>query len=115
LSAVTAQLGSVIQASGAGLYDQTKVTCIQLGSSIKAAQSAPPIPYPTMQRSYASSLTKLASAATDCQNAITIHPAGDEGEKTDLNKSLLTRTKTEFAADSGLLYAATAAIVTLGR
>ena len=114
-SAVTTQLGEAMQAGGVGLYPTMRLSCASLGSSVKTAQAAPPIPDGAMQRLYAGVLAGLSSAAADCRSAISVHPDGDEGLRINVNKALLSRSLAEFAADSKKLYTATAAIRTLSR
>jgi hypothetical protein len=114
-SAVTTQLGEAMQAGGVRLYPLMRLSCMNLGSSVKTAQAAPPIPDRAMRLLYASVLAGLSSAAADCGSAISIHPDGDEGLRININKALLSRSLAEFAADSKKLYTATAAIRTLSR
>lgn len=114
-SAVTLQLGNVTQSSGLQqLYPQLRLDCVSLGSMVQTARSAPPIPDALMQQLYAKALVSLARTAVNCQNAITVHPVGDEGTSVDLNKPLLNRSLAEFVAESKQLYTATAEIRTLG-
>jgi hypothetical protein len=114
-SAVTTQLGEAMQAAGVRLYPALRLSCVSLGSSVRAAQAAPPIPDRAMQRLYASVLAGLSGAATQCRSAISVHPDGDEGLRISLNKALLNRSLAEFAAYSKKLYTATAAIRALSR
>jgi hypothetical protein len=113
LSAVTTQLGDLSQVAGTGLYSQLRLECASLGSGVQAARSAPPIPDEVMQRSYANVLARLSVTAADCQNAISVHQQGDEGQRIELNKVLFTRSLAQFAAESRELYTATAEIRTL--
>ncbi len=115
LSDVTEQLGNAMQAIAVRLYPMARVTCVSLGSSIETARTAPPIPDAAMQRLYAKVLVGLSGAAADCRNAISVHQEGDETARINLNKVLLSRSMAEFAAESNLLYTATAEIRTLPR
>ncbi len=114
-SAVTAQLGNVTQVGGARLYSELRLECASLASSVQTARSAPPIPDEVMQRSYAKVLAQLSITAADCQNAISVRPEGDEGQRIDVNNVLLNRSLTQFVAESNELYTATAEIRTLRR
>jgi hypothetical protein len=114
-SAVTTQLGEAMQAGGVRLYPTLRLSCVNLGASVKTAQVAPPIPDGAMQRLYVSVLASLSSAAADCRSAISVHPDGDEGMRINVDKALLSRSLAEFAADSKKLYTATAAVRTLSR
>src|SRR5690242_4574455 len=76
-SAVTTQLGEAMQTSGVRLYPALRVSCAILGSNIKSAQAAPPIPDSAMQKMYASVLAGLSTAVADCRSAISIRPEGD--------------------------------------
>jgi hypothetical protein len=114
-SSVTAQLGSVTQTGGTRLYSQLRLECASLGSSVRTARSAPPIPDKIMQRSYAKVLAGLAIAAADCRDAISVRSVGDEGQQIDVNKVLLNRSLAQFGAESRALYMATAEIRTLRR
>jgi len=68
-----------------------------------------------MQRLYAKALAGLSRAAPDCRTAVSDRANGDESVDVHLNQSLLNRSRTEFAAMSKKLYAATAQIQALGR
>lgn len=109
-SAVTARLGSLSQIAGAGLYPQLRMDCANLASSVQTARSAPPIPDKIMQRSYTNVLAGLSVASADCRSAISVHPVGDEGQQTNVNKALLNRSLTQFATGTTELYTATAEI-----
>lgn len=113
LRAVTAQLGNAMQAAGVKLYPEARKACATLGSSVRTALAAPPIPYAAMQQLYGQVLAGLSGAATECLNAISMHPTGDEDMTIDLNKVVLNRSLAEFAAESNALYEATAEIRTL--
>ena len=115
LSAVTAQVGKASQAGGLKSYAQMKAACADLGSSVKTAQGAPPIPYDAMQRLYASALTGLAVAVADCRTAISVRSGDDENLIVHVNSALLNRSATELAAGTKELYTATAEIRTLRR
>jgi len=113
LRTVTAQLGNTMQAAGVRLYPEVKQACVALGLSVQTALAAPPIPYAAMQQAYGKVLAGLSGAASECQNAISLHPAGDEDLQVGLNKGLLSHSLAEFAAESEALYEATAEIRTL--
>jgi hypothetical protein len=113
LTAVTGRISNATLAGGAKLYPSMRAACVNLGSAIKIAQGAPPIPDGTMQRVYAASLAVLSTAAADCHGAISAHQEGDEVMVADVNKALLSRAMTQFAAGSKELYTATAEIRTL--
>ncbi|MBV9384293.1 MAG: hypothetical protein JO242_26975 [Streptosporangiaceae bacterium] len=68
-----------------------------------------------MQRLYAEVLAGLSGATVDCRNAISIHTQDVENIRIDLNKALLNRSLAQFAAESNLLYTATAELRTLPR
>jgi hypothetical protein len=110
LSAVTMQLANAMQSAGVGLYPEAKQGCAALRASVQTAQAAPPIPDTAMQKPYAGALTRLSSAAEECQNAISVRPDGDEGTKATLNKTLLNHSLGELTAGSQALYTATARI-----
>jgi hypothetical protein len=114
LTTVETQMGNAMQAAGLKMYVPMKLVCGSLASGISAAQSAPPIPYETMQRLYATALAGLSRAAADCRTAISVHV---DGEDTDVhtNQGLLDQSRTEFAATAGKFYKATAEIQALGR
>ncbi len=112
-SVVTAQLGSVTQIGGTRLYPQLRLECSSLGSSVRTARSAPPIPYQVIQRSYAKVLAGLAVTSADCQDAISVRSVGDEGQRITVNKVLLSRSLAQFADETRALYTATAEIRTL--
>ena len=109
-SAVTAQVGSLSQIAAAGLYPQLRMDCANLASTVQTARNAPPIPDKTMQRSYANVLAGLGVASADCRNAISVHPVGDEGQQSTVNKALLNRALAQFASGTKELYTATAEI-----
>lgn len=113
LRTVTAQLGNTMQVAGVRLYPEVKQACAALGSSVETALAAPPIPYAAMQQAYGKVLARLSRAVTECRNAISVRPEGDEDLQTDLNKALMNRALAEFAAESNALYDATAEIRTL--
>jgi hypothetical protein len=115
LRTVTAQLGNTMQVAGVRLYPEVKQACVALGSSVETAFAAPPIPYAAMQQAYDQVLAGLSGAVTECRNAISVRPEGDEDLKIDLNKALLNHSLAEFAAESKALYEATAEIRTLSR
>lgn len=115
LRTVTAQLGNTMQVAGVRLYPEVKQACVALGSSVETALAAPPIPYAAMQQAYDKVLAGLSGAVTECRNAISVRPEGDEDLQTDLNKALLNHSLAEFAAESKALYDATAEIRTLPR
>ena len=110
LRAVTSQLGDTMQAAGVRLYPEVKQACVALGSSVQTALAAPPIPYAAMQHAYGKVLAALFNAASECQNAISVRPAGDEDLKIDLNKVLLNHSLAAFTAESTELYQTTAEI-----
>jgi hypothetical protein len=113
LRTVTAQLGNTMQVAGVRLYPEVKQACVALGSSVETALAGPPIPYAAMQQAYDKVLAGLSGAVTECRNAISVRPEGDEDLAIDLNKALLNHSLTEFAAESNALYEATAEIRTL--
>jgi len=115
LSAVTVHLGSAMQAAAVRLYPVVRSRCVSLSSSVEAARGAPPIPDAAMQRLYAEVLAGLSGATVDCRNAISIHTQDVENIRIDLNKALLNRSLAQFAAESNLLYTATAELRTLPR
>ena len=113
LRTVTAQLGNTMQVAGVRLYPEAKQACVALGSSVETALAGPPIPYAAMQQAYDKVLVGLSGTVTECRNAISVRPEGDEGLAIDLNKALLNHSLTEFSAESNALYEATAEIRTL--
>lgn len=113
LAGIETQMGTAMQAAGIKLYVAMKLACVKLTSGISAAQSGPPIPAHAMERLYARALAGLSHAAADCRAAISVRAVGDETVRTQLNKTLLRRTRLEFAALSKALYRATAAISSL--
>ena len=115
LQTVTAQLGNTMQVAGVRLYPEVKQACVALRSSVETALAAPPIPYASMQQAYDKVLVGLSGAATECRNAISLRPSGDEDLQVELNKVLLDHSLAVFAAESGALYDATAEIRTLPR
>lgn len=112
-SQVSVRLGNAMQAAGVRLYAQMRLACVSLGSSVQAAQGAPPIPDAAMQRLYVKVLAGLSGAAADCRSAISAHSQGGDTQTIDLNKALLNHALAEFAAGSKKLYTATAEIRTL--
>ena len=98
------------QVGGAQLYPELRLECASLGLSVQTARSAPPIPDMLMERSYANVLAKLAVTSTDCRDAISVRAVGDEGQQITVDKALLNRSLSQFAAESRELYAATAEI-----
>jgi hypothetical protein len=112
-SAVTAQLGNATQSGAMQLFPDLRMECASLASSVRTARSAPPIPDEFMERSYARVLVGLSNSAADCQNAISVRPQGDEGQRIDVNRALLDQSLAQFAAESRELYTATAEIRTL--
>jgi hypothetical protein len=114
-SAVTAQLGSLSQVAGAGLYSQLRMECASFASSVQTARSAPPIPDKVMQRSYAKVLAQLGVTSADCRDAISVHPVSDEDQRITVNKVLLNRSLAQFVTETKALYAATAEIRTVHR
>jgi hypothetical protein len=110
LRTVTAQLGNTMQVAGVRVYPEVKQACVALGSSVQTALAAPPIPYAAMQQAYGKVLAGLSGAVTECQNAISVRPSGDEDLDVDLNKVLLSHSLAMFTAESGALYDATAEI-----
>ena len=113
LAAVTEQLGNTMQAAGVRLYPEVKQACAALGSSVQTALAAPPIPYAAMQQAYGEVLAGLSGAVTECRNAISVRPAGDEDLEIGVNKALLNHSLAEFATESTELYETTAEIRTL--
>jgi hypothetical protein len=110
LSAVTQQVGVAAQSAGLGLYPQMRRTCVSLDASIQAARAAPPIPDAAMQKLYEKALAELSGAAADCQQAISEKQEGVEDIAIHENKTLLNRSRSEFAVGLKELYDATAAI-----
>lgn len=115
LSAVTQQMGTAEQSAGLRTYPQMRLACISLDASIRHARAAPPIPDVGMQRLYGKALAELSRAAVDCQDAISEKLEVVEDIAIRVNKTLLNRTRSEFAAGFEKLYQATAAIAALGR
>jgi hypothetical protein len=107
LATVEQHIGTAMQSAGLRLYSDMRSLCLTLTSDVGKAQAAPPIPNAARQRTYSRALAGIANAAADCRLAISIHAAGDEDVEIHVNKALLTRTRREFAAMSGLLYLAT--------
>ncbi len=101
--------------AGARLYPELRLECASLGSSVRAARSAPPIPDEAMQHSYAKVLAALSVTAAGCRNAISVHQEGDEDQRIEVNKVLLNGSLAQFVAQSKELYTATAEIRTLHR
>jgi hypothetical protein len=112
-SAVTAELGGVTQSAGARLYAELRLECANLGSSVRTAQGAPPIPDHAMQRGYAKALAALSVTVADCRSAVSVRPEGDEGQQIHLDRALMKRTAAQFVAESKDLYTTTAEIRTL--
>lgn len=115
MTTVETQMGNAMQAAALKLYPPMKLACLSLILGIRSAQGGPPIPYPIMQRLYARTLAGLSRAAADCRAAISIRPDGDENVNIHVDKLLLNRSRTEFAAMSKKLFTATAEIQALGR
>jgi len=109
LAAVTAQMGYAMQAAGTKLYPAMRLSCAQLAAEIQAARATPPIPDAAMQLTYGRALAGLSRAVAECQRALTVTGKGEDTD-TDVDNTLLSLTRAEFAAGSKLLYRATADI-----
>lgn len=114
LTTVVTQMGNAMQAAGLKLYAPMRLACVGLASSIRTAQTGPPIPYDVMQRLYARTLAGLSQAAADCRTAISMHGDGED-VAAPVNGQLLNRARAEFAPMSKTLYTATAEIQALGH
>lgn len=112
LAAVEEQMGSAMQTAGLRLYPSMKQSCVLLASEIRTAQAGPPIPDGAMQHRYAKALAGLLRAAADCRTAISV-TSGDESVQSHVNRPLLNRSRSEFAATSKTLYTAIGAIEAL--
>jgi hypothetical protein len=112
LAAVEEQMGTAMQSAGLKLYATMRLACAQLASDVSTAQAGPLIPDNAMQRLYAEALAGLSRAATTCQTAISMRGDGEDVEA-HVNRSLLSRSRVEFAAASAKLYRAIGEIESL--
>jgi hypothetical protein len=115
LSAVTQQLGNVMQDVAVKLYSKATLACVSLGSSAADASKAPPIPDAAMQRQYANALAATSDAVTYCRYALSPQLVDKEDELVNVDKQVLSQSMAKFADGSNLLYTATAAIRQLQR
>ena len=115
LTVVTQEFGNVLQAGAVRQYSQMRYGCIQLTASVAAAQSGPSIPDASMQGMYSEALSKLAKGASDCRQAISESPDGDESILTHQNTQLLDRSKSDLAAGADDIYKATEEIQIAAR
>ncbi len=115
LTAVSSRLGQALQASGIRQYSPMKDACAQLASSVAAAKAGPPIPQAAMQTLYAQALTELAKGATDCQQAISIAPTGDETIQAHVDTARLRQATSEISAGATDVFRSTAEIQIASR
>lgn len=102
LSALSADVGTVLIAHGPGRFVQMKDACVSLAAAVATASVRPPIPDPAMETHYRQALTSLTAGATDCRAAISWRPQGDEGTVTTTSPALLARARSEL--DAGIRY-----------
>jgi hypothetical protein len=106
LAAVTGDLGAATQSAAFKNYSPMKTACTNLAPAVASAKAGPPIPDAAMQRRYSAALASLASAAADCEAAISVHSYG-EGAQTRENPAVLHRSLSELATGARQLYLAT--------
>jgi hypothetical protein len=112
---VTSQFGAVTQSAGLKQYANVRTACEILTGDLKTAQAAPPIPDAAMQKLYAKALRRMAAAAAECINAISVKPYGDEDLRTKEKTTLLDHSLGGFDAAAKELYRATAYIQAMAR
>lgn len=115
LSAVTGQLGNVMQDVAVGLYPKARLSCARLESSVGNARAAPPIPDAAMEHLYREALDGISDAVTYCRYALSAQQLDKEDESVSVNKALLSQSMVKFATASNLLYTATGEIRPLHR
>jgi hypothetical protein len=115
LATVSIELGDATQAAGLRLFAPMRLACVSVGTAVKDAKAAPPIPNASMQTPYARALGTLATAVADCRAGISAHPYGDEDIETHENLTVLHRSVSEFAAGAKELYLATVKVKVLSR
>ena len=96
LSAVTSDLGVVMQDAGMRNYVPMKAACKTLAAQVQAAQASPPIPDASMQALYGKALAELANGAAACQTAIAQRADGDEYDATTENQAGLHQATSAF-------------------
>jgi hypothetical protein len=115
LKTVSNQAGNVAQAEGLKEYVEMKASCDQLATSVTAAQDAPPIPDAAMQALYQKALTEFATAAGQCQTAISEQPDGEEYVATTENAGELRAATAALSSGSKDLFQATGQIATVDQ
>jgi hypothetical protein len=112
LKKVTADIGVVLQAHGAGAYPQMLQGCVALGHEVSTARALPPIPDAAMQKLYADALSAFKTGAASCVAAITQHPQGVEEVITNVNHVVLNQAISTLNTGVKELYLATGALRT---
>jgi hypothetical protein len=115
LTAVSARLGAALQAGGIKQYTPMRSACIQLASSVAAAEAGPQIPDAAMQALYTKALGDLAKGAADCRTAISIKTTGDETTQANLDTATFHQATAELSAGATDIFRSTAEIEILSR
>jgi hypothetical protein len=115
LTAVSAQMGTALQAAGIKQYTTMRYACTQLASSVAAAEAGPAIPDAAMQQLYAKALAELAKGAEDCRTAISVKPSGDETVQTLVDTTMLHQATSELSAAATDIFRSTAEIEIASR
>ena len=107
LQSVSVQLGNVVMAHGANQFVEMKKACTKLATAVTTAQAGPAIPDTAMQLEYQGSLTNLATAAADCNGAISYKQDGDEHVVATENATTLSQATSALVTGAKDLYVAT--------
>jgi hypothetical protein len=115
LTAVSARLGTALQAGGMKQYASMKSACTQLATSVTAAEAGPQIPDAAMQSLYTKALSDLAKGASDCRTAISVKASGEETVQANVDTATFKRATTELSAGATGIFRSTAEIEILSR
>lgn len=107
LTAIAAQVGTVLMTHDARHFVQMKRECASLAAEVTTAGAAPAIPDPAMQDMYNKALGSLAAGAANCQAAVSSHQEGDEDLITSTNSSLMATAMSQLSVGTRDLYIAT--------
>jgi hypothetical protein len=115
LAAVSANVGTILMARGAGRFLQMRQACVSLAAEVKEASTQSPIPDTAMENLYTKALASLASGAANCEAGISSKPDGDEYNVVKTDSALLTSAMSALDVGTGDLYRATADVKTLKK
>jgi hypothetical protein len=113
LAAVSQEMGEALMNRGLSHYIQMRRACVSLAATVAAARTGPVIPDSAMQEAYLKALTKLATGASTCKSAISVHQEGVEEMSVHANQAGLDLAASQLALGAKKLYMATEKIRTI--